>query len=60
MRNRPQEVVDPEDRVYWMRRWLGDNQGRINDIKKGRVTFDFAGRKLVAKLEAFEEVQQKI
>lgn len=60
MKDRPQDIVDPEDRVYWMRVWLGDNQNRINDIKKGRVTFDFAGTKLIAKLEAFEEVKQKI
>ena len=36
MREKVREIADPEDRVYWMVRWLQDNQHRINDFKKGK------------------------
>jgi len=65
LRDRPQGVVVDGDRVErmirWLRekmiRWLRENEARITRPRKGKVSFDFAGPSLTARIE---DVQEKI
>jgi len=53
----PEKIPDVDGRVERMIRWLRENEPRITRPKKGKVTFDFAGPSLTARIE---DVQEKI
>lgn len=59
MRKKGQPVVESV-RIERMICYLRTNKEYIEEIEKGCLTFDFAGGKLRAKVEAFEEVKEKI
>lgn len=59
MREKPQDVRESV-RIERMICYLRTNKEYIEEIDKGRLTFDFAGGRLRAKVEAFEEVEEKI